>query len=424
MSAVLHNKPNNDSSSLQASPNSISKPRSTASPATRSAMGPLALRDLAVFSTTSISWSGVATWLTSPTLRASAASTLEHKFEDAGEVHRLTGITPKVTVHVLWDFPDGFDSSVIDLAAKHGIKIGAINPNLFQDQCYRLGSFTNPDEAVRRKAVQHCLDSIEIGKQAGSDLLSLWFADGTNYPGQDNIVRRKELMAAGLAEVHAELPESMTMLIEYKPFEPATYQTDIPDWGSAALFARSSGSRAKVLVDTGHHLLGTNVEQVVAILLSEGLLGGFHFNDRKFADDDLTAGSIAPYQLFLIFDQIVAARARGNTEPVAYMIDQSHNLKPKVEAMVQTVVNIQSLYAKALLVNREALARAQCAGDIVAAEECLKRAFNADVTGLLAEVREGMGVPTDPLAALRMSGYEGKRAAERKNDDDGRTNYA
>ena len=370
-------------------------------------------------------------------LQASAAVTFEHKVQDAAEVHRLTGITPRLAVHVLWDFPDGFDRAVVKLAEQHGLAIGAINPNVFQDQCYRLGSFTNPDATVRRRAVRHCIDSVEIGRQAGSDVLSLWFADGTNYPGQDDIVRRKHRMAEGLAEVHAAMPETMTMLIEYKPFEPAAYHTDIPDWGTAALLARSAGERAKVLVDTGHHLHGTNIEQIVALLLDECLLGGFHFNDRKSADDDLTAGSIAPYQLFLIFDQIVAARARTEKGTVpaaakrgqspsspAYMIDQSHNLKPKVEAMVQTVVNIQSLYAKALLVNREALSAAQSTGDIVAAEECLRGAFFTDVAPLLSEVHEEMGVPADPLAALGNSGYIEKCAAERRADAGDGTTYA
>jgi len=357
-------------------------------------------------------------------LQASAAVTLEHKIEDAAEVHRLTGIAPRLAVHVLWDFPDGFDPKVVELAHQHGLKIGAINPNLFQDQCYRLGSLAHPDAAVRKRAVQHCLDSMEIGRRTKSDILSLWLADGTNYPGQDDIVRRKRHLQQGLAEIHAAMPESMTMLIEYKPFEPATYHTDIPDWGTAALLARGAGERARVLVDTGHHLQGTNVEQIVAILLDEGLLGGFHFNDRKFADDDLTAGSIAPYQLFLIFDQIAVARARGVTTPIAYMIDQSHNLKPKVEAMVQTVVNIQTLYAKALLVNREKLAAAQAANDIVSAEECLRSAFFADVEPLLLEVRETLGVPTYPLDELRLSGYTDKQAAKRRADVGEGTHYA
>jgi L-rhamnose isomerase/sugar isomerase len=357
-------------------------------------------------------------------LQAAAAVTLEHKVQDAAEVHRLTGIAPSMAVHVLWDFPEGFDPAVVKLAADHGLKIGAINPNVFQDQAYKFGSFASPDPAAREMAVKHCLDSVKIGEAAGSDLLSMWFADGTNYPGQDDLAARKRRMTEGLKKVYAAMPESMTMLIEYKPFEPAFYATDVPDWGTAALLSRACGERARVLVDTGHHLLGTNVEQIVAALLEEGLLGGFHFNDRKYADDDLTAGSISPYQMFLIFDQIVAARARGNTSPVAYMIDQSHNLKPKVEAMVQTVVTLQELYAKALLVSRERLAEAQASGDLVGAEECLKRAFFTDVTGLLAEVRESMGAPADPLAALRAGGYAEKRAAERKADQGAGASYA
>lgn len=393
-------------------------------------------RELAAFRVETPSWGYANTGTRfGKFLQASAALTLEHKVQDAAEVHRLTGIAARMAVHVLWDFPDGFDPKVVKLVEQHGLKIGAINPNVFQDQCYKFGSFTNPDPAIRRRAVRHCLDSIEIGRQAGSDLLSLWFADGTNYPGQDDIVRRKHHMAEGLAEVHAALPESMTMLIEYKPFEPATYHTDIPDWGAAAMFCRAAGDRARVLVDTGHHLLGTNVEQIVAILLDEGLLGGFHFNDRKFADDDLTAGSIAPYQLFLIFDQIVAARAKKGTVPltpsgglspfpIAYMIDQSHNLKPKVEAMVQTVVTIQALYAKALLVDRKELAEAQAAGDIVAAEECLRSAFFTDVRPLLAEVREELGAQVDPLGTLRRSDYVARRGAERKADAGEGTSYA
>jgi L-rhamnose isomerase/sugar isomerase len=357
-------------------------------------------------------------------LQASAAVTLEHKVQDAAEVHRLTGIAPSMAVHVLWDFPEGFDPAVVKLAEDHGLAIGAINPNVFQDQQYKLGSFASPDPQAREMAVSHCLDSVKIGEQAGSGLLSMWFADGTNYPGQDDIAARKRRMTEGLEKVYAAMPESMTMLVEYKPFEPAFYQTDIPDWGTAALLARACGERAKVLVDTGHHLPGTNIEQIVAILLDEGMLGGFHFNDRKFADDDLTAGSISPYQMFLIFDQIVAARARGNDSPVAYMIDQSHNLKPKLEAMVQTVVSLQELYAKALVVDRRKLAEAQGAGDIVGAEECLKRAFFTDVSGLLAEVRESTGAAVDPLAALRESGYAEKRAAERKADQGAGASYA
>ena len=230
-------------------------------------------------------------------------------------------------------------------------------------------------------------------------------------------------IAEALAEVTLALPDTMTLLLEYKPFEPGFYHTDVSDWGAAALFCRAAGDRAKVLVDTGHHLPGTNVEHIVAILLDEGLLGGFHFNDRKYADDDLTAGSINPYQLFLIFDQILAARAAGTDAPIAYMIDQSHNVKPKLEAMVQSVTNIHQLYAKALLVNRQKLHAAQAAGDIVAAEETLRRAFFANTGPLLEEVREQMGVPVDPLDALRRSGIVAKRAAQRKANQSGQASF-
>lgn len=351
-------------------------------------------------------------------LHPAAAMTFEHKVQDAAEVNRLTGITPAMAVHVLWDFPDGFDAGVVDLCRQHDLRIGAINPNVFQDQCYKLGSFASPNEAARRTAISHCTDSVEIGKQAGSDLLSMWFADGTNYPGQDDLARRRRAMADGLAEVYAAMPGSMTMLVEYKPFEPAFYATDIPDWGTAALLCGKLGPQAKVLVDTGHHLPGCNIEQIVANLLDEGLLGGFHFNDRKYADDDLTAGSIAPYQLFLIFDQIAAARRAGNpnADKIAYMIDQSHNLKPKIEAMVQTVCTIQALYAKALLVDRDALAAAQADGDITLAEETLRWAFFTEVGELLGEVRQEMGAAADPLMELRRSGYLARRAEERKAD--------
>ncbi len=363
-------------------------------------------------------------------LQAAAASTVEQKIEDAAEVHRLTGIAPRMAVHVLWDFPDGFDPAVVRLAKQHGIGIGAVNPNLFQDPCYKWGSFANPDAKVRRRAVKHCLDSVEIGRKAHSAALSLWFADGTNYPGQDDLVARKHRMEDCLAEVYSAMPKSMTMLIEYKPFEPAFYATDIPDWGTSAMLATKCGGHAKVLVDTGHHPLGVNVEQIVAVLLDEGLLGGFHFNDRKYADDDLTAGSIAPYQLFLTFDAIIAhskrgqSRTAGQSPQIAYMIDQSHNEKPKMEAMVQTVMNLQELYAKALVVDREALATAQKKSDVVGAEEVLRKAFFTDVRALLSAFREEIGVPRDPLAALRASGYEAKRAKERHNDSGAGASYA
>jgi len=344
-----------------------------------------------------------------------AAGTLEEKLQDAGHVHRLTGACPTVAVHVLWDFKPGTDPNETRKLAEHnGIAIGSINPNLFQDQVYKFGSACSPNEDARAAADDHVLSSIEIGRATGSDLISFWMADGTNYPGQDDIVARKKHLEAALKKWHAAMPETMTMLVEYKPFEPAWYHTDIADWGMALLFAQKAGPRAKVLVDTGHHLQGTNIEHIVATLLDEDMLGGFHFNDRKYADDDLTLGSIDPYAVFRIFHEIRNAAERGvDVSKVAYMIDQSHNLKPKIEAMIQTVVTAQELYLKACLVDRKALAAFQKANDIVGAEECLRAAFYMDIQAILVAWRESKGLPTDPLKAHRESDYTAKAAKAR-----------
>jgi L-rhamnose isomerase/sugar isomerase len=347
-------------------------------------------------------------------LQDAAALSLEDKFDDAAEVHRLTGRCPSVAVHVLWDLPEGGAPALAEVAASRGLRVGSINPNLFQDQCYRLGSVANEDAAIRRRAIDHLLDSVRLGEAVGSRALSLWFADGTNYPGQGSVLRRKHWFEEALAEVHAAMPASMTMLVEYKPFEPAFYQTDVADWGMAAAFARHAGPRAKVLVDTGHHLPGQNVEHIVSFLADEGLLGGFHFNDRHYADDDLTTGSIDPSRVFRIFLAIhEAERASGGDLAIEYMIDQSHNLKPKIEAMIQTVTMVEELFLKAALVDLDALDAARAAGDVVAAEECLKSAFATDVRGALASWREGRGLPADPLAAHRASGYAARAAAAR-----------
>ncbi len=344
-----------------------------------------------------------------------AASTIEEKLEDAGLVNRLTGACPTVAVHVLWDFKPGTDAvQTAQIAAQNGVKIGSINPNLFQDQIYKFGSCTSPNAEAREAATAHVLDSIAIGRATGSDLLSFWFADGTNYPGQDDIIARKKRMEAALKTWHDAMPPEMTMLVEYKPFEPAFYHTDAADWGMAAFFARKAGPRAKVLVDTGHHLPGANIEHIVAFLLDEDLLGGFHFNDRKYADDDLTLGSIDPYAVFRIFHEIRNAAQRGvDVSKIAYMIDQSHNLKPKLEAMLQTVVTAQELYLKACLVDREKLAAFQANCDIVGAEEMLRAAFYADVRPILQAWRESKGLPTDPLQTLRDSDEIARRAQER-----------
>jgi L-rhamnose isomerase/sugar isomerase len=348
-------------------------------------------------------------------LQDAAATTTLEKLADAAEVHRFTGCCPTVAVHVLWDFPEGSDPGLLAREAeKLGVRIGSINPNVFQDQCYRFGSVCNRDPQIRHRAVQHLLDSVGIADAVGSSLLSLWFADGTNYPGQDCMRSRKARMAAALKQVHEAMAARMTMLLEYKPFEPAFYHTDVADWGMAYVLARQAGPRAKVLVDTGHHLPGCNIEQIVAWLIDEDMLGGFHFNDRKYADDDLTMGSIDPYQLFRILCEIVAAeQERGADLPIAYMVDQSHNLKPKIEAMIQTVMTAQEHLARALLVDRAALRAAREANDVVAAENILRHAFATDVRPWLAEYRRQRSLPQDPLAAFRESGYVARVARER-----------
>lgn len=345
-----------------------------------------------------------------------AAIDTNDKFADAGHVHAITGSCPTVAVHVLWDFKQGDDPrAVAKLARKHGVKIGSINPNLFQDQDYKWGAFANNDAAIRARAVQHCVDSAAIMKAVGSEYLSLWFAEGTSYPGQDNIRTRKAYFEQSLKALHKSIGPKQTMLVEYKPFEPAFYATDVADWGMAYILAKKAGPRAKVLVDTGHHYVAQNIEQIVSWLLDEEMLGGFHFNDRRYADDDLTLGSIDPYQVFRIFHEIhTFAADRKRMPKIAYMIDQSHNEKPKIEATVQTVVMAQELFVKASIVDHEALRRAQARNNVVDAELELKKAFFTDVSPALLKWRKANKLPADPLAEHRRSGYEKKAAAERK----------
>src|SRR5215510_10362540 len=303
-------------------------------------------------------------------LQPAAASTLEEKFSDAGQVHALTGVCPTVALHVLWDLPEGLRSAaeIARLSARYGVRAGSINPNLFQDQEYKYGSFGNPDRAVREQARRHVLDSVGIAGAVGSRDISLWFADGSNYPGTANIRQRRAWFIESLQASHAALAPGQRLLVEYKPFEPAFYHTDIADWGMALLLARRAGPRARVLVDTGHHYLSQNIEQIVAWLLSEGMLGGFHFNARRYADDDLTMGSMDPYQVFRIFHEIRFFEwESGGPADIAFMIDQSHNLKGKIEAMIQTVVMAQALFAKAALVDHRRLVDAQHAHDLVTA---------------------------------------------------------
>lgn len=345
-----------------------------------------------------------------------AARTIWEKLADAAMVHRLTGVAPSVAIHIPWDRVDDY-RALRDYAADLGIRIGAVNPNLFQEPDYKLGSMTNPDPAVRRKATEHMLECVDIAQQVDSDLLSLWFADGTNYPGQDSIRDRKHRMGEVLSEVYQAMPAGMRMLVEYKFFEPAFYHTDLSDWGTAYATCLTLGPQAQVLVDTGHHAQGTNIEHIVAFLLDEQRLGGFHFNDRKYADDDLMVGSINPFQLFLIYHELVEAgrdpRTADSARAVAYMIDQSPNIEPKVEGMIQSITNIQAAYARALVVDHEALHRAQQAGDVLGANRELMRAFDTDVRPLLARAREELDAPAAPIEAYRQSGYARKVAEER-----------
>ena len=341
-------------------------------------------------------------------LQLAAASTVEEKFSDAGEVHRLTGVCPAIALHVLWDLPNGLGdiARVQQMARTHGLRAGSINPNVFQDQSYKYGSLGNPDPEVRKSALGHILESVEIARNLGSRDLSLWFGDGSNYPGTQNIRHRRRWFIEGLRATHDALDSNQRMLVEYKPFEPAFYHTDIADWGMALEYARSAGPRAKVLVDTGHHYQAQNIEQIVAWLLDLNMLGGFHFNDRRYADDDLTLGSIDPYQIFRIFHEILHYSWETGVHPeIAYMIDQSHNLKGKIEAMIQTVSTAMELYAKAALVDHAKLAASQSQCALVDAENCLKDAFATDVRPAIRDWAVSKGLPADPLDAFRQSGY-------------------
>jgi L-rhamnose isomerase/sugar isomerase len=347
-----------------------------------------------------------------------AAKLIDEKFADAGQVHAYTGICPRVALHIPWDRTDDW-SSIKALANQHGVRVGAINPNVFQDPDYQVGSICHADERVRAKAIAHHRECIDIAVATGSDAISLWYADGTNYPGQASFRERKHRMQDSLAEVYRALPAGMRMLIEYKFFEPAFYHTDLQDWGSALLMCHKLGVQAQVLVDTGHHAQGTNIEHIVAILLDEGRLGGFHFNNRKYADDDLTVGAINPYELFLIFCELVAgeedgdAAVRATARRCAYMFDQCPNHKPTVESIIQSAVCVQEHYAKALLVDRAGLEQARARHDLVECEEILKDAYSTDVRPMLCDWRRSKGLDAHPLKAFRASGYTQRVMPER-----------
>jgi L-rhamnose isomerase/sugar isomerase len=355
-------------------------------------------------------------------IQAAAANTIEEKFSDAAQVNAVTGAAPTLALHVQWDLPQGLKdvSQVQKLEQRFAIRSGSINPNIFQNQEYKYGSVGNPDSAIRQQAIQHIVDCIAIAEALRSRDISPWFADGSNYPGTQNIRKRIGYFEEGLRKVHSALKPGQRLLIEYKPFEPAFYHTDIADWGMASLLAKHAGPQAFVLVDTGHHYQSQNIEQIVAWLLHQKLMGGFHFNDRRYADDDLTLGSIDPYQVVRIFHEIIIFEWESHsTADIAYMVDQSHNLKGKIEAMIQTVCTAQELHARAVLVDHARLAKLQQDCSLVDAEETLRGAFWTDVRPAICEWRKSRGLPEDPLLAFRGSGYLERITRERTEKNRG-----
>ncbi|MFB9685170.1 L-rhamnose isomerase [Amycolatopsis plumensis] len=338
--------------------------------------------------------------------------TPEEKIADAAVVHKFTGVAPSVALHIPWDKVDDY-AALTAYARDLGVEIGAINTNVFQDEDYKLGSVTNPDAGIRRKATDHLLEAIDIMDATGSRDLKLWFSDGINYPGQDDLRDRQDRLAAALKETYNRLGEHQRMLLEYKLFEPAFYATDVPDWGTSYAHCIELGERATVCIDTGHHAPGTNIEFIVAFLLRAGKLGAFDFNSRFYADDDLMVGAADPFQLFRIMYEIVRADALDPAYGIAFMLDQCHNIEAKIPAIIRSVMNVQEATAKALLVDRPALRAAQQSGDVLGANAVLMDAYNTDVRPLLAELREDAGLDPDPIAAYARSGYQEKIVAER-----------
>jgi L-rhamnose isomerase/sugar isomerase len=334
------------------------------------------------------------------------------KIADAAQVHAVTGLAPRVSLHIPWDRVDDF-GALSTHAKELGVSIGAINSNLFQEEDYKLGSLTNADERIRAKAVAHHVDCIEVMRSTGSTDLKIWLPDGTNYAGQDSLRERQDRLADSLAQIYAKLDEDQRLLLEYKFFEPYFYSMDLPDWGTSLLHCLELGERAKVILDTGHHAPGTNIEFIVMQLLRVGRLGAFDFNSRYYADDDLVVGSADPFQLFRILSEIVAAGAHRPASGVNFMLDQCHNIEEKIPGQIRSVLNVEQALAKALLVDRAALAAAQQAGDVLGAHGVLMDAYETDVRGVLADRREARGLPRDPMAAYQASGYGQRIAQER-----------
>jgi L-rhamnose isomerase/sugar isomerase len=344
--------------------------------------------------------------------QAGVPRTPEEKLADAAQVQRFTGVAPSVAIHIPWDRVDDY-ALLAKQAVDLGVRVGTVNSNVFQDDDYKLGSVTNPDATIRAKAVGHLLDCVDVMDATGSKDLKLWFSDGTNYPGQDDIRRRQERLGEALATVYDRLGADQRMLLEYKFFEPAFYHTDVPDWGTSYAHCLKLGPKARVVVDTGHHAPGTNIEFIVSLLLAESKLGGFDFNSRFYADDDLMVGAADPFQLFRILYEVVRGGGLDPAAGVTFMLDQCHNIERKIPAEIRSVMNVQEATAKALLVDRGALTRAQDDGDVLAANAVVMDAFNTDVRPLLAEMRTEAGLDPDPMAAYARSGYDAKIVAER-----------
>ncbi|MFE2428792.1 L-rhamnose isomerase [Streptomyces sp. NPDC059373] len=344
--------------------------------------------------------------------QAGVPRTPQEKLDDAARVHEHTGVAPTVALHIPWDRVDDY-TALATYAKERGLKLGTINSNVFQDDDYKLGSVTNPDPTIRRKATDHLLDCVDIMDATGSRDLKLWFSDGTNYPGQDDIADRQARLGEALAEVYERLGDDQRMLLEYKFFEPAFYATDVPDWGTAYVHCLKLGEKAQVVVDTGHHAPGTNIEFIVATLLREGKLGGFDFNSRFYADDDLMVGAADPFQLFRIMYEVIRGGGLRPETGVAFMLDQCHNIEAKIPAIIRSVMNVQEATAKALLVDAGALRAAQQSGDVLEANAALMDAYNTDVRPLLREVREELGIDPDPIAAYKASGWAERIVAER-----------
>jgi L-rhamnose isomerase/sugar isomerase len=344
--------------------------------------------------------------------QAGVPRTVQEKVDDAAQVHAFTGVAPSVALHIPWDRVDDY-AALTEYAADKGVRLGTINANVFQDDDYKLGSVANPDPAIRKKALAHLVQCVDIMDQTGSKDLKLWFADGTNYPGQDDIRDRQDRLAEALAATYERLGEHQRMLLEYKLFEPSFYTTDVPDWGTAFAHCLQLGERAVVCVDTGHHAPGTNIEFIVATLLRAGKLGAFDFNSRFYADDDLMVGAADPFQLFRIMYEVVRGDGLEPETGIAFMLDQCHNIELKIPAQIRSVCNVQEATAKALLVDPEELLKAQLSGDVLAANDVFMDAYHTDVRPMLAELRVQQGLDPDPVGAYRRSGYQERIAAER-----------